>query len=75
MSQETKRQFKAKIVYARLVKKELNKEPFTNSDKIRLMTDKELAIFLNETAPYQTYDQWLKWLRTEAPQVEETPQT
>ncbi len=44
--------------------------PITNADKIRYMTDEELAEFLDEVDPvYWTYDTWLKWLKEKVPQA------
>ena len=66
MSQETLQSFKAKQMYVRLINKELNDEPLTNADHIRMMSDDELADFLDETDPvYWTRDIWMKWLKEE----------
>jgi len=42
----------------------IRRKPITNADRIRAMSDEELADFLDETDPvYWTRDVWLKWLR------------
>ena len=41
-------------------------EPLTNADRIRAMTDEELANFLYEEADYPKEEYWLKWLKEEA---------
>lgn len=41
--------------------------PKTNADRIRSMTDEELAEFLDETDPvYWDRQTWLDWLKMEA---------
>ena len=43
-----------------------NNKPLTNADHIRMMSDDELADFLDETDPvYWTRDIWMKWLKEE----------
>ena len=42
-------------------------KPVTNADRIRSMTDEELAEFLDETDPVcWGREKWLDWLRQEA---------
>ena len=66
MSQETLQGFKARQMYVRLINKELKDEPFTNADHIRMMSDDELADFLDKTDPvYWTRDIWANWLKEE----------
>jgi hypothetical protein len=41
--------------------------PLTNADRIRSMSDEELARFLGDEPPYlSTYDKYLDWLRQPA---------
>ena len=44
----------------------VNKQsPQTNADRIRAMTDEELAKFLYEEADYPKEEYWLEWLKQE----------
>lgn len=50
-------------------------KPLTNADRLRAMTDKELARFMahydsiTEVGEQLAYERWLDWLRQEAPDV------
>lgn len=41
-------------------------KPQTNADRIRAMSDKELAKFLYEETDYPKEEYWLDWLKQEA---------
>ena len=45
---------------------EARPKPQTNSDRIRSMTDEELAKFLYEETDYPKEEYWLDWLKQEA---------
>lgn len=47
----------------------IQRKPITNADRIRAMTDEELAEWLdNNTYRFPIHKDWLKWLRQEATQ-------
>lgn len=45
----------------------IQRKPLTNADRIRAMTDEELAEFLNEVRPAEGFltKTWLEWLKKE----------
>ena len=62
---DTTFQGNGKITYVPVV---VNAKPpkQTNADKIRAMTDEELAKFLYEETDYPKEEYWLKWLKEKA---------
>ena len=47
----------------------IQRKPITNADRLRAMTDEELAEWLdNNTYRFPIYKDWLEWLRQEATQ-------
>lgn len=47
------------------------KTPFTNADRIRAMSDEELADFLDKVNPrLWKHETWIKWLKQEVQNAE-----